>query len=253
MKHFFDELNELKKQNGELIEPRPKRQKVGNDMNIISVDGSSINYDITTAIDPTGMSQPPNELIAQMAQNSVASMNPGHPLPTTMTSQISNPLTSTMNTPDVYNEVGNKKGGRPKLRLFSVRPNRQKMRVARIMQFIRTFALENQENVDDILWSLLMLRVKGSGNNDLYRELEKLYQAWDQIISNTGDVPPPGDMQAIPSVTIQPPLGPGGQNPQLGVDIVSMQNADNDYPIHAIQMDGSNILVTENPELITRV
>lgn len=244
MKRFFDELNELKIQNGEIIESRHnKRQKMNSDI-IIGVDGSSINYEIPTTIDPSAMAQPSSELLTQLPPGT-------HPV------SISPTLPTNMNPPEVFTETTGKKGGRPKLRLFSVRPNRQKMRVSRIMQYIRSFAVENQENVDDILWSLLMLRVKGSGNSDIYGELEKLYQIWDRYISNidasTGtDIPP-----LNPPVPIQPSISSStNQAPPLNVDIVPlpqpMQNTDGDYAMHALPMD-TTILENVNSELITRV
>ena len=132
MKQFFAELNELKIQNGEIIEPRHKRQKITNEVNLLGTDTATINYEIPPPIDNTGIPQPPTELITQINQT--------QPLPVTQAV----PLAGSVPPTEMFNEVSNKKGGRPKLRLFSVRPNRQKMRVARIMDYIRGFAVQNQ-------------------------------------------------------------------------------------------------------------
>ena len=63
-------------------------------------------------------------------------------------------------------------------------PASSKARTAKVMSYIRTFATENQENVDDILWSLLILRVKGSGNAEISNDLDRLYQVWSRFISS---------------------------------------------------------------------
>ena len=244
MKQFFTELNELKIQNGEIIEPRHKRQKITNEVNLLGTDNPTINYEIPPPpIDNTGIPQPPTELITQINQT--------QPLPVTQPVPLVNPVTS----PEMFNEVSNKKGGRPKLRLFSVRPTRQKMRVARIMDYIRSFAVQNQENVDDILWSLLMLRVRGSGNTEIFNELEKLYQMWERFITNNE---PPSDMQPVQQVPMQPamnhPPAPGNQIAvELGPLPQPMQGAEAEYSIHGLPMDNPTILENVQPELITRV
>ncbi|KAK8797219.1 hypothetical protein WA158_004429 [Blastocystis sp. Blastoise] len=75
-----------------------------------------------------------------------------------------------------------KKGGRPKLPLFSVQPCRQRFRTIEIMQYIRDFALQHDENVDDILWSLLIQRVKGSGYKEIGDMLQQLCKRWSDEI-----------------------------------------------------------------------
>ena len=78
--------------------------------------------------------------------------------------------------------------------------------------------------MDEILWTLLMLRVKGSGNQEVGGELEKLYKSWMMYVTNT----------PVESVASQMVMMPSMQNLPVGGDqAISIDMAGNDqmYPI----------------------
>ena len=133
MQRFFEELDELKIQQGEAVEPRAKKMKLQQPIDMIEISGAAPMAipEMGGAMEASGMGHS-GELMGGIA---------GAAIPTVEYDDA--PLT--------------KKGGRPKLPLFSVRPNRQKSRTSEVMAYIRKFAVKNQENVDEILWSLLML------------------------------------------------------------------------------------------------
>ena len=204
MRRFFDELNEVKLQQGELPESRGKKKSAGLDIALQETSQSALSIDAITAggLEPAGMPHAQQgELMGALG-----------------VSQSIIPAGFDAEVPT------HKKGGRPKMPLFSVRPTRQKSRTAKIMEYIREFALKNSENVDEILWTLLMLRVKGSGNQEVGGELEKLYKSWMMYVTNTPMEPMANQMVMMPSM----------QNLPVGGDqAISIDMAGNDqmYPI----------------------
>ena len=204
MRRFFDELNEVKLQQGELPDPRGKKKSPGIDIALQEPAPGALAIDTIPAggLDPAGMVHgQQGELMGSLGVSSTM-------LPAGFEAEVST----------------HKKGGRPKMPLFSVRPTRQKSRTAKIMEYIREFALKNSENVDEILWTLLMLRVKGSGNQEVGGELEKLYKSWVMYVTNT----------PVESVASQMVMMPSMQNLPVGGDqAISIDMAGNDqmYPI----------------------
>ena len=145
-----------------------------------------------------------------------------------------------------------KKGGRPKLPLFSVRPNRQKSRTSEVMAYIRKFAVKNQENVDEILWSLLMLRVQGSNNQVIAQELKRLYGEWLKFISPDSETlnPPMGPLQGVSVI----PAAPGAQQMELDVSQMPQQtiHTAEDYHMQGLQLTDNGLIENEN-EIVTHV
>ena len=223
MRRFFDELTELKIQQGELPEPRAKKVKqTPLDLAIQEAGGPLLD-----ALPPAGL----ETSITQPGQSDLL------PIPQSMLQP----------TPYEAETVTHKKGGRPKLPLFSVRPCRQKTRTQKIMEFIRDFALKNGENVDDILWTLLTLRVKGSGNLELSNDLEKLYKHWSMYVSNNGyEVNPPAQYGNVMTL-----LNPMQQNLQVGAGQgmeVDMNPSDPMYQMR-LNMDNPMMVPTDQNEI----
>lgn len=205
MRRFFDELNEVKLQQGEIPDPRGKKKSAGIDIALQETSQNALAIDaipaggLDPAVIPHGQQ---GELIGSLG------VSPSMMPPAGFETEVPT----------------HKKGGRPKMPLFSVRPTRQKSRTAKIMEYIREFALKNSENVDEILWTLLMLRVKGSGNQEVGGELEKLYKNWMMYVTNTSVEPIASQMVMMPSM----------QNLPVGGDqAISIDMAGNDqmYPI----------------------
>ena len=223
MEKFFDELNNVRSQTGDLPDQSAKRSKMS------PIDVLTVNDQPATTINlgdiPTTMSAP--EL-------------------GTDTNDAPQPIVTENYEPDQGNV---RKGGRPKLPLFSVRTSRQKARTAKVMNYIRSFAMENQENVDDILWSLLILRVKGSGNAEITNNLERLYQVWTQYVSSVS-------VESLQSVSsIQPMSLPVAQ---LTGDMVQLQQQtihqpESEYPMHQMSIDTGNMLEADQNDIMARV
>lgn len=237
MEKFFEELNNVRSPSSEVSDPS-KRIKM-NPLDVLGVSDApttTINLgDIPTTIGGGA---------------ELGGENPEQPQPM---------VTESYET----DQPSVRKGGRPKLPLFSVRTSRQKARTAKVMSYIRTFATENQENVDDILWSLLILRVKGSGNTEICNDLDRLYQVWSRFISSV----PAEQMQGV--TQIQPISIQGAmqgamqgmaptQVAQLSGDIVQLQQqaihpSEGEYPIHPISMDSSAMLEQDQNDIMARV
>lgn len=227
MEKFFEELNSVRTQTGDLPEQPAKRAKLS-PMDVLTVNdqpATTINLgDIPTSMGGAELGADAGEAPQQMVEN----FEP--------------------------EQASVRKGGRPKLPLFSVRTSRQKARTAKVMNFIRSFAIENQENVDDILWSLLILRVKGSGNADITNNLERLYQAWAQYVSSV----PMENMQGV--AAIQPMALQGMAPPvaQLTGDMVQLQpqtihQPETEYPMHQMSIDAGNMLEADQNDIMARV
>lgn len=245
MEKFFEELNNVRSPSSEVSDPS-KRIKM-NPLDVLGV-GDAPTTTINLGDIPT--------TIGGGAE--LGGENPEQPQPM---------VTESYET----DQPSVRKGGRPKLPLFSVRTSRQKARTAKVMSYIRTFATENQENVDDILWSLLILRVKGSGNAEISNDLDRLYQVWSRFISSVPaeqmqgvtQIQPisiQGAMQGAMQGTMQGAMQ--GMAPtqvaQLSGDMVQLQQqaihpSEGEYPIHPISMDGSAILEQDQNDIMARV
>lgn len=228
MQRFFEELDELKIQQGEAVEPRAKKMKLQQPIDMIEISGAAPMAipEMGGAMETSGMGHS-GELMGGIA---------GAAIPTVEYDDA--PLT--------------KKGGRPKLPLFSVRPNRQKSRTSEVMAYIRKFAVKNQENVDEILWSLLMLRVQGSNNQVIAQELKRLYGEWLKFISPDSETLNP-PMGPLPGVSVIP-AAPGTQQMELDVSQMPQQtiHTAEDYHMQGLQLTDNGLIENEN-EIVTHV
>ena len=229
MQRFFEELDELKIQQGEAVEPRAKKMKLQQPIDVIEIQGAAPMAipEMGGAIETAAISHS-GELMGGIAGTAIPSVEYEGEIPLT------------------------KKGGRPKLPLFSVRPNRQKSRTSEVMTYIRKFAVKNQENVDEILWSLLMLRVQGSNNQAIAQELTRLYREWLKFISPDSETLNP-PMGTLPGVSVIP-TAPGGQQIELDVSQIPQQplHTAEDYHMQGLQLPDNALIENEN-EIVTHV
>lgn len=229
MQHFFEELDELKIQQGEAVEPRAKKMKLQQPIDVIEIPGAAPMAipEMGGAMETSTMGHS-GELMGGIASTAIPSVEYESDIPLT------------------------KKGGRPKLPLFSVRPNRQKSRTSEVMSYIRKFAVKNQENVDEILWSLLMLRVQGSNNQVIAQELKRLYGEWLKFISPDSETlnPPMGPLQGVSVI----PAAPGAQQMELDVSQMPQQtiHTTEDYHMQGLQLPDNGLIENEN-EIVTHV
>lgn len=252
MRRFFDELTELKMQQGELAESRPKKVK----QTPLDLTMQDTATPILDALPPSGletsMGQPAHADLLPLSQTMLQSTAYDPDVPSAATTP-----STTATTPTAASVAAHRKGGRPKQPLFSVRPCRQKTRTQKIMEFIRDFATRNGENVDDILWTLLTLRVKGSGNNELSDELAKLYKHWTNYINSASIEAPPaapfGGMMTLINPLPQnlqhnlPQSMPVGNAPGMEVD---MNAPDSMYQMR-LNMDNTIMVSGDQNEITT--
>ena len=241
MSRFFEELNELKMQQGELPDQRGRKSK----RHVISPSAArdsqnEMPIDSMNTLDPSGVPHPnQTDMLSPLPVNQAPHVGNAPSLPVNHSVVASAGFEPEPTT--------QKKGGRPKLPLFSVRPSRQKARISKVMEFIRSFALKNRENVDDILWTLLILRVKGSGNVDISNELAKLYKHWNVYVSNACF--DSGRSNQISNLmSMMPPIQqnlPVSNNQTIDVDI---GGNDQLYPMR-IAIDNAILVPTDQSEI----
>lgn len=172
MKKFYDELNEVKMQaaNEDLNKSKKKSLTLTINNSVVNATNNAA-ASVTNGTNPltTASSTNPSELSVNPMGETALSVNPA---------DQSGATSLTM----MQDSKAMKRGGRPKMPLFSVQPCRQKYRTNQIMQYIRDFAIDHDENVDDILWSLLIQRVKGSGYKEIADLLQQLCKRWSEEI-----------------------------------------------------------------------